>query len=138
MAEAEQTLEFYVSPIANPICKDKLRQSLLKFITRQIGIKHIKRGVKEVGKALRKKTLGIVVFAADISPVDVLSHLPLQCEELGIPYCYVRSRLELGAAAQTKKPTSVVLIQVPTKEDIKGLERYHQLFDKVKEINPFI
>lgn len=43
----------------------------------EITIKHIKRGVKEVGKALRKKTPGIVVFAADISPVDVLSHLPL-------------------------------------------------------------
>ncbi|CAD8081916.1 unnamed protein product [Paramecium primaurelia] len=136
MTEAEQT--FYVSPIANPIANSKLQKGLLRFIARQITIKHIKRGVKEVGKALRKKTPGIVVFAADISPVDVLSHLPLQCEELGIPYIYVRSRLELGAAAQTKKPTSVVLVQVPTKDDVKGLEKYHELFDKVKESNPFI
>ncbi|CAK86807.1 unnamed protein product (macronuclear) [Paramecium tetraurelia] len=136
MTEAEQT--FYVSPIANPIANSKLQKGLLRFIARQITIKHIKRGVKEVGKALRKKTTGIVVFAADISPVDVLSHLPLQCEELGIPYIYVRSRLELGAAAQTKKPTSVVLVQVPTKDDVKGLEKYHELFDKVKESNPFI
>lgn len=37
-----------------------------------------------------------MIFAADISPVDVLSHLPIQCEELGNPYCYVRSRMELG------------------------------------------
>ncbi|CAD8070003.1 unnamed protein product [Paramecium primaurelia] len=136
MTEAEQT--FYVSPIANPIANSKLQKGLLRFIARQITIKHIKRGVKEVGKALRKKTPGIVVFAADISPVDVLSHLPIQCEELGIPYIYVRSRLELGAAAQTKKPTSVVLVQVPTKDDVKGLEKYHELFDKVKESNPFI
>ncbi|CAD8089947.1 unnamed protein product [Paramecium sonneborni] len=136
MTEAEQT--FYVSPIANPIANSKLQKGLLRFIARQITIKHIKRGVKEVGKALRKKTPGIVIFAADISPVDVLSHLPIQCEELGIPYIYVRSRLELGAAAQTKKPTSVVLIQVPTKDDVKGLEKYHELFEKVKESNPFI
>ncbi|CAD8103688.1 unnamed protein product [Paramecium sonneborni] len=136
MTEAEQT--FYVSPIANPIANSKLQKGLLRFIARQITIKHIKRGVKEVGKALRKKTPGIVIFAADISPVDVLSHLPIQCEELGIPYIYVRSRLELGAAAQTKKPTSVVLVQVPTKDDVKGLEKYHELFEKVKESNPFI
>ena len=49
----------------------------VSFDNLEITIKHIKRGVKEVGKALRKKTPGIVVFAADISPVDVLSHLPL-------------------------------------------------------------
>lgn len=49
----------------------------IKFHNIEITIKHIKRGVKEVGKALRKKTPGIVVFAADISPVDVLSHLPI-------------------------------------------------------------
>lgn len=74
-----------MSPIANPIAGDKLQKGLLRFIARcmsilrnvEVTIKHIKRGVKEVGKALRKKTLGIVIFAADISPVDVLSHLPL-------------------------------------------------------------
>lgn len=41
-------------------------------------------------------TSRFVVFAADISPVDVISHLPIQCEEQGVPYCFVRSRMELG------------------------------------------
>lgn len=38
----------------------------------------------------------ICIFAADVSPVDTISHLPISCEENGIPYCYVRSRMELG------------------------------------------
>ena len=38
-------------------------------------------------------------MAADISPIDVLSHIPLICENKNIPYCFVKSRMELGVAA---------------------------------------
>jgi H/ACA ribonucleoprotein complex subunit 2 len=51
-----------------------------------------------------------VVIAADISPMDVISHLPVLCEDHAVPYIYVTSRTELGAAGSTKRPTSVVLI----------------------------
>ena len=81
--------------------------------------KCLKRGVKEVVKSLRKSPSataagleppGIVILAADISPMDVISHIPVLCEDHAVPYIYVTSRAELGAASQTKRPTSVVLI----------------------------
>lgn len=81
--------------------------------------KTLKRGVKEVVKALRKSQIsnpgselphGVVVLAADISPLDVISHIPVLCEDHGVPYIFVTSRAELGAASSTKRPTSVVLI----------------------------
>lgn len=53
---------------------------------------------------------GLVVLAADISPMDVISHIPVLCEDHGVPYIFVPSRAELGAAGNTKRPTSVVLI----------------------------
>ena len=53
----------------------------------------------------------ICVLAADISPMDVISHLPVLCEDHGIPYIFVTSRAELGAAGSTKRPTSVVLVE---------------------------
>jgi len=53
---------------------------------------------------------GIVVLAADISPIDVISHIPVLCEDHNIPYVYLTSRAELGAAGSTKRPTSVVMI----------------------------
>ena len=92
--------------------------------------KSLKRGVKEVVKSLRKSAPanpsstassppGIVVLAADISPMDVISHIPVLCEDHGIPYLYVPSRAELGAAGATKRPTSVVLIG---KDAGKGVE----------------
>lgn len=42
--------------------------------------------------------------------MDVISHIPVLCEDHGIPYIYVTSRAELGMAGQTKRPTSVVMI----------------------------
>lgn len=63
----------------------------------------------------------IVIIAADISPIDVLSHLPTLCEERGIPYIFVPSREAIGGACKTKRPTSCVYIEAPGKKDeIKG------------------
>jgi H/ACA ribonucleoprotein complex subunit 2 len=84
--------------------------------------KTLRRGVKEVVKALRKSgstapaSLDIsnpqyvCIIAADISPMDVISHIPVLCEDHNIPYIYVRSRAELGEASATKRPTSVVMV----------------------------
>ena len=81
--------------------------------------KSLKRGVKEVVKSLRKSTTasatggeapGVVILAADISPMDVISHIPVLCEDHGVPYIFVPSRAELGAAGSTKRPTSVVMV----------------------------
>jgi H/ACA ribonucleoprotein complex subunit 2 len=84
--------------------------------------KTLRRGVKEVVKALRKSAINgpsssgtsnptaICIIAADISPMDVISHIPVLCEDHNIPYIYVRSRAELGEASATKRPTSVVMV----------------------------
>ncbi len=83
----------YVSPIAEPLAGEKLEEKLYKLTKKFISLKGVKRGVKEVGKSIRKGHKGLVIFAADISPVDVISHLPIQCEKKKIPYIFVRSRL---------------------------------------------
>ena len=59
---------------------------------------------------------GIAIIAGDISPDEVIMHLPIYCEEHNVPYLFVKSRLELGSAAKTKRPTSVVFIQEKGKE----------------------
>lgn len=81
--------------------------------------KTLKRGVKEVVKSLRKSPAagptntsfpGVVILAGDISPMDVISHIPVLCEDVNVPYIFVSSRAELGAAGSTKRPTSVVMV----------------------------
>ena len=92
--------------------------------------KLVKRGVKETVKAVRKGATGLVIIAADISPIDVLSHLPILCEDKGIPYIYVKSRAEVGEACKTKRPTSCVLICKPDK---KNNEESYETFNECKE-----
>jgi len=106
-------------PFAKPLAGEKLSKKIFKTTKKAAKNKSLKRGVKEVVKALRKSptgataasaSSGIVVLAADISPMDVISHIPVLCEDHGIPYVFVRSRAELGAASITKRPTSVAMI----------------------------
>ena len=52
----------------------------------------------------------LCVIAGDISPIDVITHIPILCEESNVPYIYVHSKEELGAAGQTKRPTSCMLV----------------------------
>ncbi|PLB43475.1 L30e-like protein [Aspergillus steynii IBT 23096] len=110
-----------VVPFASPLVEDKSAKKVLKSVKKAAVNKCLKRGVKEVVKALRKSPVpapnapisipnGIVVLAADISPMDVISHIPVLCEDHGIPYVFVTSRAELGNSAATKRPTSVVMV----------------------------
>ena len=44
--------------------------------------------------------------------------------------------MELGTAALTKRPTSVVLILKP--EDKAEKEKYNEIFEKIKAKNPYM
>lgn len=52
----------------------------------------------------------LLVLAADITPIDIISHLPVLSEEAQIPYVFVTSKEELGHASSTKRPTSCVMV----------------------------
>ncbi|KAH9260044.1 hypothetical protein BASA81_001816 [Batrachochytrium salamandrivorans] len=123
-----------VSVIAVPLAEEKLLKKTLKLVKKASKEKKIRRGVREVQKALRKKQKGICVIAGDISPIDVISHLPGMCEENGIPYVYVPSRVDLGLAGSTKRPTSCVMI-VPG-EGWEHAEDFAEIEDKVKAATP--
>jgi large subunit ribosomal protein L7Ae len=58
----------------------------------------LRRGTNEVTKAIERKQVTLVVIAEDVEPAEIVAHLPALCDEKGIPYVYVPSKLELGAA----------------------------------------
>jgi len=95
----------------------------------------VRRGVKEVVKAVRKGEKGICVIAGDISPIDVISHLPCLCEDNDVSYVFVPSKEALGTAGQTKRPTSCVLIKPSKDEDTK--EKYEEVAKKVKSMQVY-
>mmetsp|Transcript_18947 Transcript_18947/g.30756 ORF Transcript_18947/g.30756 Transcript_18947/m.30756 type:complete len:150 (-) Transcript_18947:30-479(-) len=127
----------YTSPIATPIITDKLLGRALKLLKKAVSDKQTRRGVPECVKAIRKGQQGMVFLAADIYPMDVFAHVPLLCEEKGIPYCYVSSRHELGGACQTRRPISIVMVLKP-KDDSTFGKSYEQVEAGVKAVNPYI
>ncbi|KAF9926316.1 snoRNA-binding protein [Linnemannia zychae] len=132
-----------VSPIAAPLAADKLTKKLLKTVKKAAKAKHVKRGVKEVVKGLRKGEKGLVLIAGDISPIDVITHVPVLCEENDVPYVFLPSKEELGTAGSTKRPTSCVMVVLGgKKKDMDSAKEYKELYDecfaKVKEMDEAI
>ena len=129
----------FVSPIAEPLASDKMNKKLIKLIKKSMKDKLVHRGVKETVKAVRKGTKGLVIIAADISPIDVLSHLPILCEDKNIAYIYVKSRAEIGEACKTKRPTSCVLVTLPNaKEQTKLKESFDRCYELVLAKNSYV
>uniref|UniRef100_A0A7R9TAN6 H/ACA ribonucleoprotein complex subunit 2 n=1 Tax=Prasinoderma coloniale TaxID=156133 RepID=A0A7R9TAN6_9VIRI len=105
---------------AKPLAGEALSAQLLALVGAAAKAKQLKRGVKEVVKHVRKAPSGLCVIAADISPVDVIIHVPVLCEEAGMSYVYVSSKEALGAAGATKRPTSCVVVVDGAKGGAKG------------------
>merc|ERR1712046_466135 len=131
--EEEDEKQVEVGVFCEPLAEQKLAKKLYKCIKKATKTKQVLRGVKEVVKAVRKGTKGVCVIAGNISPMDVISHLPILCEENSVPYVYVRSKEELGAAALTKRPTSCMLIAPKIKKDLEAPEGYDEVLKKVKK-----
>lgn len=125
-------------PFAHPLAPKKLNKKVLKTVKKASKAKHVKRGVKEVVKALRKGEKGLVIIAGDISPPDVISHIPVLCEDSSVPFVFIPSKEDLGSAGATKRPTSCVMV-VPgggkSKKNADKTDEYRESYDEiVKEI----
>ena len=119
-----------VSVIAKPLASKKLTKRLYKTVKKGTKAKSIRRGVKDVVKSIRKGERGFVVLAGDVSPLDVITHIPIYCEDRAVPYVFVPSRRDLGRSSLTKRPTSVVLVK--KHKDYEGY--YDKCFKEMKDL----
>ena len=76
----------------------------------------------------------LLVLAADITPIDIISHLPVMSEDAGIPYVFVTSKEELGHASSTKRPTSCVMVCPDQKKKSKKKEGGDDKEDDYREL----
>ncbi|MGC8547509.1 MAG: ribosomal L7Ae/L30e/S12e/Gadd45 family protein [Candidatus Micrarchaeia archaeon] len=73
----------------------------------------VRKGVNEVTKSLERGLATLVVVANDVSPKEVVMHLPGLCEQHKTPLVYVPAKLDLGKAAGLNVPCSSVAIEKP-------------------------
>jgi len=126
-----------VNVIAHPLASKKSTKKIYKLVKKAASAKHVRRGVKEVVKGLRKGETGLAILAGDIYPLDTISHLPVLLEEKNVPYLFVPSKQDLGSAASTKRPTSCVLIRTPeSNSNFEAQDIYDAMTTEAKQYDP--
>lgn len=71
---------------------------------------NVRKGVNETTKAIERGLAKLVVMAEDVSPEEILMHLPILCKEKQVPFVYVPSKEELGKASGINIVTSSIAI----------------------------
>ncbi|KAE8749076.1 hypothetical protein FOCC_FOCC004244 [Frankliniella occidentalis] len=126
----EEKLSF-VSAIASPMASKKLTKKLYKVIKKASKHKtYVRNGLKDVQARIRKGETGIVIFAGDVSPIEIMCHMPAVCEDKDIPYCYTPAKSDIGAAMGVKRASVMVLVR--PHDDYKEL--YDECYEEMKHL----
>jgi len=70
----------------------------------------IRKGVNETTKAIERGIAKLVVMAQDVTPEEIMMHLPVICDEKKVPYTYIGTKQELGKASGIDVPTSSIAV----------------------------
>jgi len=91
----------------------------------------VKKGTNESTKTIERGLAKLVLISEDITPEEIVMHLPPLCEEKGIPYLYVKSQRDLGAACGINKGCASVAIVDPGKAG-EAIEKIAEELNKLK------
>lgn len=70
----------YMNAMASPVAPKKLAKKIFKCIKQATKQKnYIRLGLRETQKYIRRGEKGLVVFAGNVSPIDIYSHMPVVC-----------------------------------------------------------
>ncbi|KAL9576160.1 MAG: hypothetical protein Q9212_007334 [Teloschistes hypoglaucus] len=120
------------SAVAWPIADQALTQNILDLIQQASHYRQLKKGANEATKTLNRGTAEILVLAADTSPLAILLHLPLLCEDKNVPYVYVPSKVALGRATGVSR--AVIAASITTNEASDLMGQIRALKDKVERL----
>jgi len=90
----------------------------------------IRKGVNETTKAIERGQAKLVYIAMDVNPPEIVMHLPPLCEERGIPYLFVPSKVELGKAAGIERPASSAAII----EAGEAKDKLQRIINRIREL----
>ncbi|GAW81007.1 ribosomal protein L7A [Plasmodium gonderi] len=126
--ENEEEVNAKIFPLASP----ELTNQILDVIQRATVYRQLKRGANETVKSLHKGISELVVLAADAKPLEIISHIPLVCEDKNAPYVYVRSKMALGRACGISR--SVIATSIITKDGSPLETQITELKDLIEQM----
>jgi large subunit ribosomal protein L7Ae len=78
---------------------------------------NVKKGTNETTKIIERGMARLVLVSEDVTPEEVVMHIPPLCEEKNIPYLYVKNQKDLGAACGINKGCASAVIVDPGKAE---------------------
>jgi len=90
----------------------------------------VAKGTNEVTKFIERGNAELVVIAEDVDPAEIVAHIPVLAEEKEIPYIYLATKEEVGAAAGLNIGTASACIV----EAGEGEELVAEVVEKVNEL----
>jgi large subunit ribosomal protein L7Ae len=90
----------------------------------------LKRGTNEVTKIVERGDAKLVIMSEDVSPEEILAHMPVLCDEKSVPYAYVPSKLKLGNAAGLEKSAASVAVV----DAGKGKSLFDEIISSINEL----
>ncbi|KAK6374298.1 RNA binding protein snu13 [Lithohypha guttulata] len=124
-----------------PVADEALSQKILDTVQQASHYRQLKKvddlltfnkGANEATKTLNRGTSELIVLAADTSPLAILLHLPLLCEDKNVPYVYVPSKTALGRACGVSR--SVIAASVTTNESSDLMPQIRELKNRVERL----
>jgi large subunit ribosomal protein L7Ae len=90
----------------------------------------IKIGINEVTKIIERNTAKLVVIAEDVSPAEIIMHVPVLCKEKKVPFTYVQTREELGKLAGIGAKASSIVVM----DEGVAKKEFSSLVNKINEV----
>ncbi|EON64024.1 ribonucleoprotein-associated protein [Coniosporium apollinis CBS 100218] len=116
-----------------PIADAGLSQEILDLVQQVSNFRKLKKGANEATKTLNRGISEVIILAADTSPLAILLHLPLLCEDKNVPYAkQVPSKMALGRACGVTR--AVIAASITTNEASDLMGQIRTLKDKVERL----
>lgn len=83
----------------------------------------VRKGVNEVTKSIERGLATFVVIAADVTPEEVVIHIPVLCEQKKVPFSYVPKKIDLGKSIGMNVPCTAIAVEKagPAEQAIKEI-----------------
>lgn len=74
------------------MASENLTNEVIELIKQASSYCQLKKGANETTKALNRGLAEFVVLAGDTSPLEIVLHIPLLCEDKNVPYIFIPSQ----------------------------------------------
>lgn len=115
---------------------DTLAEKTYNTVEKALDTGDVAVGTNEVTKTIERNDAKLVVIAGNVSPEEIVMHIPSLAEERDIPYTFVPDKEELGLAAGLEVQSASVAITDygNAEEDVEEIaEKADELLDKEEE-----